>query len=111
MGLADFLLAPSHPDDGACMVYVVPRATKQPDVFTFTGISENAQRILQKCVVEPSIDSGGIVGELGMSYCVFFAKGGFDSYLLVLEPSSRRTAGSHPAPDTADLASLEGYSI
>ena len=111
MRLADFLLAPSHPDDGACMVYVVPRPTLQPDVFTFTGISENAQRILQKCVVDPSIDSGGIVGDLGTSYCVFFAKGGIDSYLLVLEPSSRRIAGSHPAPDTADPANLEGYSV
>ena len=93
--LADFALAPSHPDDGACAVYVAPKATLQPDVFTFTGISENAQRIIQKCVVDPSIGSGGIVTGLGMLNCVCFAKGGFDDYLLVLEPLSRRFAGCH----------------
>ena len=64
-GLADFALALCHPDDGACVVYEAPKATLQPDVFTFTEISENAQRILQKCVVDPSIGSGGIVTELG----------------------------------------------
>lgn len=109
--LADFPLAPSHPDDGACVVYVAARPTLQPDVFTFTGISENAQRILQKCVVDPSIDSGGIVGELGTLNCILLVKGGFDSYQLVLEPLSCWTAGSHPSPEFADPANLGEYSI
>lgn len=69
--LADFSLAHSCPDDGACVAYVSLKGTMKPDVFTFTGISEFAQRILQKCVADPSIDSGGVVSEIGALNCVF----------------------------------------
>ena len=109
--LADFPLVPPHPDDGACVVYVAVRPTLRPDVFSFTGISENAQRVLEKCVVDPSVDSGGIIGDLGALNCVHFAKRRFDSHPSVLEPLSPGTAGSHPAPEIADRAILAGYSI
>lgn len=109
--LADFPLAPSHPDDGECVVYESLRPTLRSDVFTFTGYSQNAQRVLQKCVADLSIDSVEIVGVLGTLNCISLVKGGFDSHLLVLEPSSCWTAGSHPAPETADPANLAQYSI
>lgn len=92
-------------------MYVAPRPTLQPDVFTFTGISESAQHILQNCVVDPSIDSGGIVGDVGTLNCIFLVKGGFDNHLLVLESLSCWIAGSHPSPETADPANLSEYSI
>ena len=108
---ADFPLAPSHADDGACVVYVAVRPTLRPDVFSFTGISENAQRVLEKCVADPRVDSGGIIGDLGELNRVLFAKGRFHSHPLVLEPLSPGTAGSHPAPEIADRANLAGHSI
>lgn len=46
----------------------------KPDVFTFTGLSESAQRVLQKCVVDPNVDSGGFVGDLGTLNCIFLVK-------------------------------------
>ena len=85
---------------------MVPKPTFRPDVFTFTGISENAQRVLQRCVADPRIDSGGFIANLGTLSCVFFAKGRFDSHKLVLEPLSRTIAGSHPTPRTADPANF-----
>ena len=90
---------------------VVPKATLEPDFFTFTGILENAQRIIQKCVADPRVDSGGFILELGMLRCVVFARGKFVNRLLVLESLSRRIAGRHPTPEIADLAKPAGCSI
>ena len=69
--LADSPLAPSPLDDGVCAVYVMARPTLQPDICTFTGISESAQRIFQKCVADPSIDSGGLIGEVDTLDLIF----------------------------------------
>ena len=109
--LADFPLAPSHLDDGACVIYVLARPTLQPDVVTFTGISESAQRVLQKCVADRSIGSGGVIGELGTFESYFpLVKGGFDSHLLALEPwpvwDRRQSSSPWSTADPANLAEV-----
>ncbi|KAM0797607.1 hypothetical protein BDR22DRAFT_975124 [Usnea florida] len=53
-------------DDGLCTVDVKSAAGHQPDVYTWGGVSRNAFRILDKCVGDQAVTTGGAVLNLGL---------------------------------------------